>query len=181
MRLHVPFRVVGTFGGALVRAAVLAVLVFGGGRDASAAPVVLTAPTAGPVVARAEPPEDPFAAGRRAAVLASVPDGAAVLAPADGTVRWAGPVAGIGYVTVDHGDGFVTTVGRVAGQLPAVGDRVRRGAPLARHDPAVAADGPVGVSLSVRRGGRYVDPAPLLTGVRARLVPAPGCRRAADC
>jgi hypothetical protein len=150
-------------------------------RAAVAAPVVLTAPTAGAVVARADPPEDPYAAGRRAAVLASVPEGAAVLAPADGTVRWAGPVAGVRYVTVDHGDGFVTTVGRVVGPLPAVGDRVRRGAPLARHDPAATADGPVGVSLSVRRDGRYVDPAPLLTGVRARLVTAPGCRRGTGC
>lgn len=173
MRPHVPRRILG--------AVVLAVLVCGGARYAAAAPVVLTAPTAGPVVARAEPPTDPYAAGRRAAVLASVPEGAAVLAPADGTVRWAGPVAGTRYVTVDHGDGFVTTVGRVGGPLPAVGARVRRGEPLARHDPAAAADGPAGVSLSVRRDGRYVDPAPLLSGVRARLVPAPGCRRVADC
>src|SRR5690606_3233552 len=70
-------------------------------------------------------PPDPWAAGHRGVDLA-LPDGAAVLAAADGVVAYAGSVAGRGVVSVDHDDGVRTTYEPVAAVVGR-GTSVRRG------------------------------------------------------
>ncbi|WP_375422918.1 peptidoglycan DD-metalloendopeptidase family protein [uncultured Friedmanniella sp.] len=84
--------------------------------------------SASPQVLRGfEPPLTRYGAGHRGVDLAAA-RGTPVLAAADGTVTFAGPVAGRGVVVVDHG-AVRTTYEPVAAQV-SVGQRVRAGAPL---------------------------------------------------
>ena len=77
--------------------------------------------------------------------------GAAVMAPADGTIAFAAPFRGEdGLVIIDHGGRWTSLLLGVASDRPR-GTRVKRGEPLGR------ALGPVGVEL--RRGGVPVSPA----------------------
>jgi murein DD-endopeptidase MepM/ murein hydrolase activator NlpD len=88
--------------------------------------------------------------------------GVAVRAAGTGTVVFSGQVAGVVWVTVDHGGGLRTSYGplrRVA---------VRRGATVATDTVVATAAGPL--HFGVRIDGRYVDPAPLL-GRPVHLVP----------
>lgn len=112
-------------------------------------------------------PPHPYAAGHRGLDLGGVDR---VRSPARGTVAFAGSVAGRPVVTIDHGDGLVTT-------LEPVTTTLRAGEAVARGDPVgtVAAGGhaPVGaVHFGVRWNGEYVNPLRLLGGVpRAILLP----------
>ncbi|MET0812308.1 MAG: M23 family metallopeptidase [Microbacterium sp.] len=93
-----------------------------------------------------------------------------VLAPAGGTVAFSGDVAGRGILTIDHGDGLVTTFEPIDSGLEP-GDTVARGAKVG----VVALGGhaaPGAVHFGVRRDGEYVNPLLLLGGVpRAVLLP----------
>lgn len=128
-----------------------------------APPVVYRAPVGPPTtLARAfEAPPAPWAAGHRGVDLLA-PVGADVVAPADGTVTFAGPVAGRGVLTVLHPDGRRSSVEPVEPAV-AVGHRVRAGDRL-----GTVADGGhcAGACLhwGVREGDRYVDPWALLPG-----------------
>jgi murein DD-endopeptidase MepM/ murein hydrolase activator NlpD len=121
------------------------------------------------VVRPFEAPPGPYAAGHRGADLRA-PLGSAVRAPGQGTVRFAGPVAGRGVVSVDSGGlrfsyepvqvrvraGQTVVAGSVLGLLaaghPGCGDCLHWG---------------------VRRGTQYLDP---LHGsmTRVRLLPLDG-------
>lgn len=93
-----------------------------------------------------------------------------VRAPAGGVVAYAGDVAGRGIVTIDHGEGLVTTLEPVD---PAVG----AGAVVAAGDTVgtIATGGhtaPGRLHLGVRLGGEYINPLLLLGGLpRAVLLP----------
>jgi murein DD-endopeptidase MepM/ murein hydrolase activator NlpD len=93
-----------------------------------------------------------------------------VRAPADGVVAFAGSVAGRGILTIDHGDGLVTTLEPVDTDL-APGTPVRRGEDLA----TLAAGGHAATGalhFGVRLHGEYINPLVLLGGVpRAVLLP----------
>jgi murein DD-endopeptidase MepM/ murein hydrolase activator NlpD len=69
-------------------------------------------------------------------------------------VIFAGQVAGVVWVTVDHGGGLRTTYGPLRRVL------VRRGTTVAPGTPIASAAGPL--HFGVRVDGRYVDPANLL-------------------
>jgi murein DD-endopeptidase MepM/ murein hydrolase activator NlpD len=96
----------------------------------------------------------------------------AVLAPADGTVAFSGPVAGRGILTIDHGSGFVTTLEPVQSELSA-GTAVLRGAEV-----AVLGSGghsrPGTLHFGVRLHGEYINPL-LLLGKVPRAVLLPCC------
>lgn len=86
--------------------------------------------------------------------------GAAVRAPADGVLRFAGPFRDFdGVIIIDHGGGWTSLLVN-AGTERRVGDRVRLGEPLGR------ALGPLEVELS--RDGRHWSPA-LIAGSSATL------------
>ena len=100
----------------------------------------------------------------------SAPVGTPVAAPADGLVTFAGSVAGMRSVTLDHGGGLRTSVSYLSEIFVVVGQRVRSGDPIGR---AGEPHGVPGVHLSARRAGTYVDPVPLLDCLDGviRLVP----------
>ena len=77
--------------------------------------------------------------------------GAAVVAPADGVVKFAGPFRDYdGVVIIDHGSSWLSLIVNVGSTLK-VGDRVRLGDPIGR------ALGPLQVELS--QNGRRISPA----------------------
>ncbi len=83
-----------------------------------------------------------------------------VVAAASGQVTWAGPLAGLGtVVVVDHGQGVVTVTAWLAHAAVARGDLVAAGDPIGRAAGSR-------IYFEVRRGGRPVDPFPLLRAAR---------------
>jgi septal ring factor EnvC (AmiA/AmiB activator) len=101
-----------------------------------------------------------------------------VRAPAEGTVRFAGPVPGFGNVLAfDHDEGYLSLVGHLGPLLVKVGERVRAAQPVASLPPA-REGGPHKVYLELRRSGRAFDPIPWIQGglaERAKRSP-PGAR-----
>ncbi|WP_223878407.1 murein hydrolase activator EnvC family protein [Microbacterium radiodurans] len=116
-----------------------------------------------------EAPAHEYAPGHRGVDL-EAGDSVLVSAPAAGTVVFAGPVAGRGVVTIDHGDGAVSTLEPVTATVVA-GDRIAGGAVIGRvsvggHTP------PGGLHWGVRQDGDYVNPLVLLGAIpRAVLLP----------
>ncbi|MFS0730826.1 M23 family metallopeptidase [Curtobacterium sp. 1P10AnD] len=114
-------------------------------------------PTDSRVVVRPwEAPVDDYSAGHRGIdVPASI--GTPVVAVADGTVSFAGPVAGRSVVSVDHGGGLISTVDSVSPKVSR-GDTVSQGDVVGRvavgHCPATDPC----VHLGARLDDRYVDP-----------------------
>lgn len=89
----------------------------------------------------------------------SAPHGTPVLATADGTVAYAGPLAG-GYgnvIYVDHGHGFFTFYGHNSQNLVKSGARVRRGQIIAQVGNTGMSTGPH-VHYSVRYKSVWVNP-----------------------
>jgi murein DD-endopeptidase MepM/ murein hydrolase activator NlpD len=123
-----------------------------------------------PVVRRFEPPPRPWLAGHRGVDLSAGP-GAPVYAAGPGIVRFAGPLAGRGVVSVDHADGLRTTYEPVSSVVTA-GQAVRAGEVVgllaAGHPgcPATAC-----LHWGLRRGGTYLDPLALVGAARVRLLP----------
>ncbi|WP_181438007.1 murein hydrolase activator EnvC [Curtobacterium sp. MCLR17_034] len=114
-------------------------------------------PTGSRVVERAwEAPSSDYAAGHRGLDVPAAL-GSTASAVDDGTVAFAGAVGGRTVVTIDHGDGLVSTLDSVT-PLVAAGDEVVQGAPVGRvsvgHCPASAPC----LHLGARVDGRYVDP-----------------------
>lgn len=141
---------------------------------------VAVAPWAWPVepatVARAfEMAAGPYGPGHRGIDLEAAA-GSAVVAPDDGTVRFAGPVAGRPVVSIEHAGGLVSSFEPVEPSV-ARGDVVRRGdrigTLLAGHVP-----GSTRLHLGARLAGQYVDPLPLLGIERPVLLPLRGGKRA---
>lgn len=100
-------------------------------------------------------PPTRYAAGHRGIDLGSVA-GVAVTAPDDGVVRFAGVVVDRPVLTLDHGDGVLSSFEPVLSDLP-VGATVGRGAVVG----VVAAGGHCDASclhVGVRRDGEYVSP-----------------------
>jgi septal ring factor EnvC (AmiA/AmiB activator) len=103
-----------------------------------------------------------------------VEDHSPVVAPAAGTVRYAGPIRGLDHgVILDHG-GYVTVIAKLAelalpvGAPIAAGDRIGR---AARHRVYLE------VRVKLGPGGLPIDPEPLLAHPEAlRAHPAPGGR-----
>ena len=121
------------------------------------------------VVAPFRAPETPYASGHRGIDVAADP-GAVIVAPAAGTVSFAGPVAGRGVVAIDHGDGVVSAIEPVEA-LAAAGTTVSVGEPIG----VVSSGGHCGsacVHFGVRVHGEYVSPFLFLGGLpRAVLLP----------
>ncbi len=119
-------------------------------------------PLRGERARRFEPPPHEYGPGHRGVDLPAVA-GVVVLAPADGVVTFAGPVAGRGVVVVEHAGATLTSLEPVGALVP-VGARVGVGDPVARvqTDPRhagcpVPAPGTC-LHWGVRVDGRYVDP-----------------------
>lgn len=115
-----------------------------------------------------EAPPHEYGPGHRGIDL--VPEGSSIRSPADGVVAFAGAVAGRGVLTIDHGDGLVTTLEPVT-STRAAGEAVDRGEEVASLSTGGHA-APGTLHFGVRLDGAYINPQLLLGGVpRAVLLP----------
>src|SRR5256885_14821206 len=120
-----------------------------------------------------QPPPQRWLPGHRGVDLAGTP-GATVCAAGAGTVAFAGSVAGVGVVSIDHAGGLRTTYEPVTAQVHS-GQPVVAGQPIgtlvAGHPGC-----PVAACLhcGLRRGRDYLDPLLLLHAGRVRLFPLTG-------
>jgi murein DD-endopeptidase MepM/ murein hydrolase activator NlpD len=120
-----------------------------------------TWPVRGPVIRGFEAPPSPFSPGHRGIDIATS-FGTPVRAPADGTVTFAGEVAGSLFVTIDHGDGYRSTSSWVSQVIAHRGQVVVRGEVVAlsgRGHPEIDQEH---LHFGVRHDEEYVDPVPLL-------------------
>lgn len=173
---------VATASALLLAAAVAAVLLMPAAANADPVRPVLVAPPPTPsepwvwpvappimVVAPFRAPATPYSAGHRGIDIAAGA-GDEVIAPAAGVVRFSGPVAGRGVVSIDHGGGVVSAIEPVEGGVVA-GEAVVPGGVIG----AVASGGHCDarcVHFGVRVDGEYVSPFLFLGGLpRAVLLP----------
>lgn len=126
--------------------------------------LVFRPPVDAPVADPFRSPDDPYSPGNRGVEYDTVP-GDPVLAAADGTVVFAGPVAGALHVTVDHGGGVVSSYSYLERVSVRIHARVGQGQMV-----GLAGDR---LHFGVRVNGSYVDPARFMgvKRVRVRLVP----------
>ena len=121
------------------------------------------------VVAPFRAPPHRYGAGHRGIDL-EAPVAGDVRSPADGVIAFAGVVVDRPLVTIDHGDGLVTTLEPVLALFPP-GTSVHAGTVIGTVDLGghAAADT---IHFGVRRDGEYVNPLLLYGGVpRAVLLP----------
>jgi murein DD-endopeptidase MepM/ murein hydrolase activator NlpD len=112
-------------------------------------------------------PAHAYGPGHRGVDLAAT---GAVRSPADGVVAFGGTVVDRGVLTIDHGDGLVTTFEPVETERRP-GDPVARGEEVALVSAGGHAE-PGTVHFGVRLHGEYINPLALLGGVpRAVLLP----------
>ncbi len=127
-------------------------------------------PLPGPVVRGFDPPEDDWLPGHRGVDLQGE-EGDTVVAAADGTVSFAGTVAGRGVVTLDHGE--LRTTYEPVTPLVHAGDQVTAGQAIALLN-AGHAGCPIDACLhwGLKRRDEYLDPLSLLGREHVRLLPA---------
>lgn len=120
-------------------------------------------------------PAHAYGPGHRGIDLAAAV-GDRVVAPDDGVVAFAGRVVDRGVITIDHGDGVVSTLEPVDATV-VPGAIVRRGQPVG----VVATGGhtrPGELHLGAREGDAYVNPLRFLSALpRAVLLPCCGGRQ----
>lgn len=135
-------------------------------QTAGAADLLFRRPSSAPVLDPFRLPDGKYGAGNRG-IEYDTGEFDRIVAAARGTVVFAGPVARSLFVTVDHGNGLVSSYGFVGHIL------VREGEEVAGGDLVALAEGPF--HFSVRLHGEYVDPEPLFGTRRVvvRLVPHP--------
>jgi murein DD-endopeptidase MepM/ murein hydrolase activator NlpD len=122
-------------------------------------------PVDGAVVREFDPPATPYGPGHRGVDL-DAGGGDPVRAAMAGVVTFSGDVAGVRWVTVDHGGGLDTTYGEFGPLAVSAGDRVEAGQPLGRLAGSAGH-----LDWGARLDGEYIDPLSLLGSWRPRLVP----------
>lgn len=126
--------------------------------------IVYQPPVSAPVVDPFRPPERAYGPGNRGLTYELAPH-TAVRSSADGTVSFAGTVAGTLHVTVAHADGLRSSYSFLSAISVRRGERVDAG--------DVVGYAGSGFHFGVRDGDTYLDPAALFgeAEVRARLIP----------
>ncbi len=111
------------------------------------------------------PPPNPYGPGNRGIEYDTLP-GQLVLAAASGTVSFAGQVASELHVTVDHGNGLLSSYSYLASINVQRGEHVKQ-------SQVVGTTGSKRLHFGVRLDGEYVDPADFfgVPRVVVRLVP----------
>ncbi|MGP4094030.1 peptidoglycan DD-metalloendopeptidase family protein [Nonomuraea sp. KM90] len=121
------------------------------------------------IVRRFTPPPEPWLAGHRGIDLAA-PAATPVLAAGPGTIRFAGPVAGKGVVTIDHPNGLRTTYLPVTASVRR-GDPIAPGAKLGVLEAAKPHCEESCLHWGLIRDARYLNPLQLLGHAPTRLLP----------
>ncbi|MFI7451575.1 M23 family metallopeptidase [Nonomuraea sp. NPDC049714] len=137
----------------------------------TAAPATWRWPLNGPprILRRFAPPPEPWLTGHRGVDLAA-PVATPVLAAGQGTIGYAGTVAGRGVVTVNHPGGLRTTYLPVAAAVKQ-GDPVSSGDHLGTVEPGSPHCPESCLHWGLRRSTAYLDPLLLLGQARIRLLP----------
>jgi len=128
---------------------------------------LFNAPVHGVVVRGFEPPACEYCAGHRGVSVAVV-NGSAVRAISEGTVTFAGEVAGNLFVVLQFAPDLRLTYGYLKDIVDDQGKELTTGDVVARG--AVLGHGNSRVYLGVRRGHRPVNPTPYISAKHARLV-----------
>ena len=144
-------------------------------RDAQDPAPLWSRPVAGAVTRPFREPPGPYGAGHRGVDFVAA-SGTEVRASGDGTVSFAGDVAGSLHVVVTHDGGLRTSYSFLSSVAVRAGQRVTRGQVLGQAGGSGDEHGPGVVHFGLRIGERYVDPMVLfrprdLTAL-VRLVPA---------
>ena len=133
-------------------------------------------PVVGPVTRAFDPPDTPYGSGHRGIDIATMA-GTVIVAPAAGTVTFAGRIGANLFLTINHGGGVASTYSWVSGLLVRKGDAVMAGEPVARSGTGHPGDTVPSLHFGVKLDGAYVDPLLFLLppSVTAfiRLVPLP--------
>lgn len=137
---------------------------------AAAAPPYLWPMSPRPVVENPfDPPEHDWLPGHRGVDLAGW-EGRTVLSAGEGTVVFAGTVAGKPVVSIDHPGGLRTTYEPVLAAVRS-GNRVRAGDPIGTLRSGHQGCSAVCLHWGLRRGREYLDPTALLRLTPIRLKP----------
>jgi murein DD-endopeptidase MepM/ murein hydrolase activator NlpD len=154
----------------------LAMATSSGSAATSAVAAGWTWPVVGPVIQAFDPPDTPYGRGHRGIDIAAEV-GTTIVAPADGTVTFAGPIGGYLFVTMDHGGGLSSTYSWLSAKLVRKGDRVLRDQPIAFTGWGHPGASIPHLHLGVKLDGAYVDPLSYLGPVSlasfVRLAPFP--------
>lgn len=125
----------------------------------------------GKILRRFDPPPKPWLAGHRGVDLEH-PVGAEVVASQAGRVRFAGTVAGVPTISIDHGNGLRTTYQPVHAYVSA-GDEVHQSQVIGYLGYPIA-QGP-GLHWGATTGeDTYINPLSLLSQPSIRLKPVDG-------
>jgi murein DD-endopeptidase MepM/ murein hydrolase activator NlpD len=120
-------------------------------------------PVRGPVVRPFEPPATQYSAGHRGIDIA-VPLGTPIRAPADGTVAFAGAIAGSLFISIDHPGGIRTSYSWVSAVGVKWGQAVTRGEIIGRTGPGDPGSAQPILHFGARLNDVYIDPMLLLGG-----------------
>ena len=123
----------------------------------AAAEATWTWPVVGPIVVAFDPPDSPYGTGHRGIDVAAAL-GTEVLAPADGVVTFAGPVGGRLFVTVDLGDGVLSTSSFLSSITVHRDDVVSAGQVVGSSGSGHTGSPVPVLHFSVRIDDVYVDP-----------------------
>jgi hypothetical protein len=140
----------------LILLTVIAAAVSSPAHAGAAASVWLIPPLDAPISARFDAPSSDYGPGHRGIDYAA-PTGTKVRAAGGGRVTFAGAVAGIDAVTIDHGGGLESTYSDLAGVFVKEGATVGQGAWLGTAGKAHRHSEP-GLHFGVKLHDRYVDP-----------------------
>jgi len=134
-------------------------------RDGSSGPAYgsYAWPVKGAVVRAFEEPQNPYGAGHRGIDIA-VPFGTAMVASQDGTVSFAGWVAGSLFISIDHSDGVRTTYSWLSAVLVTKGGQVGRGDLIGNTGHGHPNVPTPHLHFGARVGSTYIDPMLLLEG-----------------
>jgi murein DD-endopeptidase MepM/ murein hydrolase activator NlpD len=120
-------------------------------------------PVHGEVIRPYEEPANPYSAGHRGIDIAA-PFGTPIRAPADGTVSFAGTVAGSLFISIDHAGGIRTSYSWVSAISVKKGQAVTVGAVIGRTGQGHPGSDRTHLHFSARLNGTYIDPMLLLGG-----------------
>ena len=118
-------------------------------------------PVQGPIIRGFEPPPNPYASGHRGIDIA-VPYGTLIVAPLDGTVAFAGSVAGSLFISIDHPDGVRTTYSWLSSIAVKKGDVVTTGSAIGATGWGHPGVTPPHLHFGAKVGSDYLDPMLLL-------------------
>jgi murein DD-endopeptidase MepM/ murein hydrolase activator NlpD len=120
-------------------------------------------PVRGPVIRPFEPPANPYGTGHRGIDIA-VPPGTRIRAPADGTVAFAGMIAGSLFISIDHPDGIRTSYSWISAIGVKKGQAVSRGDVIGHTGLGDPGSAQPCLHFGARLNGVYIDPMLLLGG-----------------